>query len=253
MKKACLILFLFAFCTIADAQIVNIEARRLHTDSVRMVTDVNLAILLNSTNGKSLATVRGNIVSQWKSRNYKHLVLASANYDFAQADKDDYVNNFYVHLRYNYKINTWLRWEAFVQSQTNEPLGINFRQLLGTGPRFKIKIGKDADIYVGSSYMYEYERTIDRVVGGVGRWSNYGSLNIHIPKLNGSLISTFYYQPLFSQFADHRLMNDTRLDLNITAKWRVYTRFSYLYDSKPPTGIRKNALNLEQGFGFSFK
>jgi hypothetical protein len=250
------ILTLLLLCGLtANAQVVNIEARRLHTDSVRFVGDFNLALLLNSTNGKDIFTVRGNTVLQWKSANYKHLWLASANYDFAKAEEDNFINNFYVHLRYNYKINPWLRWEAFVQSQINEPLGLNFRQLIGTGPRFKIRIGQHADIYLGTAYMYEYEKTIPpaRQVLHQHRWSNYGSLNIHIPKVNGSLVSTIYFQPLFNDLSDYRIMNDTRIDLSITAKWRVYTRFAYLYDANPPPGIRRNALNLEQGFGYSIR
>ncbi len=254
MKFRLLTLLLLIF-TGARGQVVNIESRRLSTDSVRFVGDFNLALLLNSTNGKSITTIRGNIVAQWKSKNYRHLFLASANYDLAKAEEENFVNNFYIHFRYNYKINTWLRWEAFVQSQTNEPLGIRFRQLVGTGPRFKIQLDPHKDIYIGTAYMYEYEKTIPPYTTTLNlhRWSNYGSLNIHIPKLNGSIISTVYYQPVFSDFSDFRIMNDTKVDFNLTAKWRVYTRFSYLYDSRPPETIRKTALNFEQGFGFSIR
>lgn len=248
-------LFLLLLFHTAHAQVVNIEARRMSTDSIRFVGDFNLAVLLNSTNGKSITTFRGNIVTQWKSKKYKHLLLAAANYDLANAEEESFVNNFYIHLRYNYKINHWLRWEAFVQSQTNEPLGLQFRQLFGTGPRFKLKLNKDADVFLGTAYMYEYEKTVPPTMEmlNLHRWSNYASLNIHIPKLNGSIISTIYYQPVFSDFTDFRIMNDTRVDFNLTAKWRVYTRFSYLFDSKPPANIRKTALNFEQGFGFTIR
>ena len=254
MKFRLTLLLLLLF-NLTNAQVVNIEARRLHTDSIRFVGDFNLALLLNSTNGKSITTIRGNIISQWKSKNYKHLVLASANYDLAKAEEESFVNNFYIHFRYNYKINHWMRWEAFEQTQTNEPLGLQFRQLVGTGPRFKIKLNKDADVFLGTAYMYEYEKTIPPTVEilRLHRWSNYGSLSIHVPKLNGSIISTIYYQPVFNNFSDFRIMNDTRVDFNLTAKWRVYTRFSYLFDSQPPSSIQKNALNFEQGFGFSIR
>ena len=248
-------LFLLLLFHTAHAQVVNIEERRMSTDSIRFVGDFNLAVLLNSTNGKSITTFRGNIVTQWKSKKYKHLLLAAANYDLANAEEESFVNNFYIHLRYNYKINHWLRWEAFVQSQTNEPLGLQFRQLFGTGLRFKLKLNKDADVFLGTAYMYEYEKTVPPTMEilNLHRWSNYASLNIHIPKLNGSIISTIYYQPVFSDFTDFRIMNDTRVDFNLTAKWRVYTRFSYLFDSKPPANIRKTALNFEQGFGFTIR
>jgi hypothetical protein len=236
-------------------QIVNIEARRLHTDSIRFAGDFNLALLLNSTNGKDIVTIRGNIIMQWKSADFRHLWLATTNYDFAKAEDESFVNNFYVHLRYNYKVNNWLRWEALLQIQTNEPLGISFRQLIGMGPRFKIRLGTHADIYLGTTYLYEYEKTVqpNSVISRDHRSSNYGSINIYIPKVNGSIVSTMYYQPLYTDFSDFRIMNDTRIDLSITAKWRVYTRFSYLYDSRPPFNIRRNAMNLEQGFGYSIR
>jgi hypothetical protein len=254
MKFRLTLLLLLLF-NVTNAQVVNIEERRLHTDSIRFVGDFNLALLLNSTNGKSITTIRGNIISQWKSKNYKHLLLASANYDLAKAEEESFVNNFYIHFRYNYKINHWMRWEAFEQTQTNEPLGLQFRQLVGTGPRFKIRLNKDADVFLGTAYMYEYEKTIPPTaqILRLHRWSNYGSLSIHVPKLNGSIISTIYYQPVFNDFSDFRIMNDTRVDFNLTAKWRVYTRFSYLFDSQPPPNIRKTALNFEQGFGFSIR
>jgi hypothetical protein len=255
MQKALLLLIFIAFAGVANAQVVNIEARRLKSDSTRFIGDFNLALLINSTNGKNITTIRGNIITQYKSKNLRHIWLGVANYDFAKAEGDDFVNNFFVHFRYNYKVNNWFRWEAFVQSQTNEPLGINFRQLIGIGPRFKISLEKNIDCYLGTSYMYEYEKTIapEALINRDHRSSNYASINIHIPKVNGSVISTFYYQPLFNQFSDFRLLNDTRVDISLSAKWRVYTRFSYLFDSQPPPNIRKTALNFEQGFGFSIR
>ena len=102
--------------------------------------------------------------------------------------------------------------------------------------------------------MFEDEKSTG-VVSKVmkdGRSSNYISLNIRIPKVKGSLISTSYYQPLYRDLSDHRIMNDTRLSFRISEKIQVYTNFSYFYDSKPPKNIRKSTLNLEQGFGFSF-
>jgi len=238
----------------AKCQLVNIENLRMHTDSIRISGIFNFALAFNSTNGKNIATIRGSGAVQYKSRNYKHLWLTAANYNFAKAEGENFVNAFYFHIRYNYKINSWLRWEAFTQSQTNEPLGIAYRQLLGTGPRFKIILAKHADIYLGTAYMYEYEKTVppEKIVSRDSRSSNYISLNIRIPKINGSIISTSYYQPLFRDLSDYRFMNDTRFTFSITNKWNIYTGFSYFYDSRPPTGIRRSALNLEQGFGISF-
>lgn len=235
-------------------QVVNIESKRLHTDSLRFAGSAQMALLLNSTNGKDIFTIRGNAVVQWKSKNYRHLWLNVINYDFAKADDDDYVNNFYDHFRYNYKVNEWLRWEAFAQIQVNEPLGIAYRQLLGTGPRFKIPVVRNTDLYLGTAYMYEIEKTIPPTVTKSyhSRWSNYLSFNIHFPPINGLITSTTYYQPRFDQFSDFRISTETRFSFMITHKWSIYTTFNYLFDSRPPQDIRKSALNLEQGFGISF-
>jgi hypothetical protein len=238
----------------ARGQIVNIESRRMQTDSVRWAGAFQLALLLNSTNGKNIFTIRGNTAAQLKSKNYKHLWLGVVNYDFAKADEDNFVNNFFVHFRYNYKWTNWLRWELFVQTQANEPLGFDYRHLAGTGPRFKITVDKNNDIYLGTSVMYEREKTIapENAFREHIRSSSYLSFNIRIPKINGSINSTTYYQPLFTDLSDHRIMTETRFRFMITDKWNVYTTFNYYYDSRPPAGIRKSALNLEQGFGFTF-
>jgi hypothetical protein len=253
-KKLVMALCAVLVAGIAPGQVVNIETRRMHTDSVRLAGSFNLSLAINSTNGKNIGSIRGNAAGQWKSRDYKHLWLAVADYNFAKAEEENFVNAFYLHLRYNVKINSVLRWEAFTQSQTNEPLGVAYRHLLGTGPRFKIILSKQADLYLGTAYMYEYEKTIqpDQVVSHDSRSSSYFSFLISIPKINGTINSTTYFQPLFTDLADHRIMNDTRLSFSIAEKWQVFTNVSYFYDSRPPADIRKSALNLEQGFGIKF-
>lgn len=246
------LLLLWAFQ--ARGQIVNIESRRMQTDSVRWAGAFQMALLLNSTNGKNIFTIRGNTAAQLKSRNYKHLWLGVVNYDFAKADEENFVNNFFVHFRYNYKWTSWLRWELFLQTQANEPLGFDYRHLAGTGPRFKIILDKNNDIYLGTAVMYEREKTIppESMFREHFRSSSYISFDLRIPRVNGSVTNTTYFQPLFSDFSDHRISSETRFRFMITDKWNVYTTFTYYYDSRPPANIRKSALNLEQGFGFSF-
>jgi hypothetical protein len=250
-KKSLLLLGCALTIYVVRGQVINIENRRLHTDSVRKAGDINVAFLLNSTNGNNIMTFRGNALVQLKSRDYKHLWLGLANYDFAKAAKDNFVNAFFIHLRYNFRISSLIRWEAFVQSQRNLPLGIRFRNIVGTGPRFKVGLGKNAEFYLGTSVMFEHERTAppDDKISTDLRSSNYVSLNIRFPKINGSFTSTSYFQPLYRDFSDHRIMNDSRFSFRITEKLQVYTNFSYFYDARPPVGIRKSTLNLEQGFG----
>lgn len=252
MKYPLVLLLLTALGTSAlRAQVINIENRRLHTDSVRRAGDVNISFLLNSTNGRSIMTFRGNSLVQFKSKNYKHLWLGIANYDFAKAAGSSFVNAFFVHLRHNYKVNEWLRWEAFTQLQRNLPLGIESRLLTGTGPRFKIYVGKVFEMYVATIGMLEHENTAkpDNKISRDWRSSSYVSFNIRFPNIKAVLSTTSYYQPLFNDIADYRFTSDSRFSFRITEKLQVYTNFNYFYDARPPVGIRKSTMNLEQGFG----
>jgi hypothetical protein len=238
----------------AQGQVVNMESRRLHTDSVRRAGEFNFAFLFNSTNNNTLLTFRGNLTMQQKSKNYKHLWLMVANYDLAKAEAENFVNAVVGHLRYNYFINNWLRWECFTQVQTNQPLGINFRWLNGTGPRMKATLGQNAHLYLGTAYMYEQETDIGQPPARLyeHRSSSYFSGSITVPALKGDLVTTLYFQPLFVDISNYRLMNETKMDFSIFQKFRLYTRFNYYFDSRPPAAIRKSAISLEQGFSIRF-
>ncbi|HMP91355.1 MAG TPA: DUF481 domain-containing protein, partial [Phnomibacter sp.] len=190
-----------------------------------------------------------------KSKNKKNLLLLTGNYDLAKAQQANLVNSSFAHLRFNHKVNNWLRWEAFTQTQTNTPLGIQFRWLTGTGPRFKIQLSQHANIYLGSLYMYEVEHTLSQQEEKRNydhRNSSYASVSITIPSLKADIVSTSYWQPLYRDISDYRLTTETRMDFRITRQFRLFARTNFFFDSQPPKGIRRRAINTEQGFGFNF-
>jgi len=236
-------------------QVVNIENRRMHTDSVRLAGNASLSFSYTENNNKQLLVTRNALALQAKSKSLKDIYLILANLDFSRANRSAFSNAAFFHLRYNRKMSKLLRWEVFGQMQYNRVLGIQNRILAGTGPRLKIFSGEHSAAYWGTLYMYEYEATTGAipVLSRDHRLSTYFSATFGLqPFLPGELITTTYYQPRFNLISDFRLSHETSLELNITRKLRATTRLNYFYDAAPPAGISGRAVAIEQGFRIGF-
>lgn len=237
------------------AQVVNIENRRMHTDSVRTAGSLSLGLSFTENNGKQLFVTRNALALQSKSKSLRDIWLVLANLDLSKADGAAFSNSAFLHLRYNRKMSRLLRWEAFTQAQYNRVLGIGSRWLAGTGPRLKMFSTEKSALYWGNLYMFEYETTTasSPVISRQHRLSAYLSATFDLnPALPGELITTTYFQPRLDRLADYRLSHETSLELNITKKLRATTRLYYFFDAAPPAGIAGRALALEQGFRVGF-
>jgi hypothetical protein len=236
----------------ARAQLVNIEARRIHNDSVRRAGEINADLNFTDVNGRRLTVFNSALVLQQKSRNLRSYWLLLGNAAFSKLRNQDIENTFFLHLRFNHKLGKKLRWEAFTQIQGNLPIGIRQRYLTGTGPRIKLLDRQHLHLFVGSLYMLEFERASNGINTFAHRNSSYLSLSLDIPAIKAELISTTYYQPLFANFADFRVLTENRLDFHITKNFKVQTSFRYFYDSRPPQGFKNYTTNFRQGFGWKF-
>ncbi|MEP6674018.1 MAG: DUF481 domain-containing protein [Ferruginibacter sp.] len=242
------------FSNILTAQVVNIESQRMHTDSVRRSGEFNFDYSHTNINSKTLSVLNSTLSLQQKSKDLKSiwLILGSAN--ISKAKDEDFENASFFHLRFNRKIAKPLRWEVFTQVQSNLPIGIRLRYLAGTGPRFKLISNKNFNLYLGSLYMYELEKTIDSAkhIQHFNRNSSYLSFSFAFPSINAELVSTTYYQPNFADISDFRVFTENRLELSITKKLKALTSFNYFYDSRPPLGINNYTTSFDQGFGWRF-
>ena len=174
---------------------------------------------------------------------------------FQKLEGASFINRGIQHLRYNYKINESIKLEAFVQSQYDAISEIDFRGLIGIGPRFKLS-NNDAcyRIYLGTLAIYEYEKTsgiegeiIERNIRG----SSYLSFSFY-PTDAISIVSTSYYQPILKELADYRLSNNTTLSFKIIEKLSFTTNFNYSYDAFPVQGIPKTQYDLTNGLSYNF-
>ena len=253
MKLLCIAMLIF-FINPLQAQVVNIESQRMHTDSVRRSGEFNFDYSHTNINDKSLTVFNGVLSLQQKSKNLKNIWLILGSADISKAKNEDFEDASFLHLRFNHKLTKHLRWEIFTQLQSNLPIGVRLRYLAGTGPRFKLISSTNFNLYFGSLYMYELEKTTDSIksVRHFNRNSSYCSFSFAFPKIHAELVSTTYYQPNFANINDYRIFTENRLEFAITKKLKALTSFNYFYDSRPPSGINNYTTSFDQGFGWRF-
>jgi hypothetical protein len=231
------LLFIFCVCFLtaaaAGAQIVNIESKRMQTDSVGWKGSLNASMSLTQNTTKIFGASVGAHL-QYKTSNDQGLWLILGQYGFLKSGGQKFISNSLGHIRYNRKVNNVIRWEVFGQLQYNLITKIKLRSLLGTGPRFRIVKKEKFRLYAACLFMYENEKELTTPVVRHNdlRNSSYVSFTI-IPKDNIQIISTTFYQPLLKKFNDYRMLNQVVFAVEATKGFTMTLNWEYLYDSSP--------------------
>ncbi len=250
MQRYLYLLLFLLFAGPAIAQIVNIEDKRVMLDdSTHWYGQVRLGFNLVE-NGNSIINLNGAISLEYEKN--KHWFLSLSNFNFIQVDKQDFVNDGFQHFRYNYRISRWFIYEAFTQAQYNEKLRLRLRWLLGTGIRVPLLDEGNQNIYLGLTYMYEFNEERDPDLEFRDhRMSAYVSFGLQ-PFKNASLSNTTYYQPVFNDFADLRLSSQTTLAINLTSKLLFSTTFSITHDTRVPDEVENTIYSFRNGIRWNF-
>ena len=247
------ILLTFFFCfiiVIGKAQIVNVESQRIQSDSTGLLGNFGVSFKLDK-NKVQVLNLNTNAQIEYKTTRSIYLFLV--NYDFLKGDDQTLQNNLFFHLRYNYKINNLLRLETFTQLQQNSLSGIKSRWLIGAGPRFKIAGTKKLSFYAASLVMYEdeHEQTKPVILHKDIRNSSYATASWR-PDERTEITSTLFYQPLFRDFSDFRLLHELNLKFQFSKKFSFFTTWAFLYDSKPAFEVPNNIYTLRNGIEYQF-
>jgi hypothetical protein len=225
------------------AQVVNIENRRIYDDTSGWSGAIdagfsaiqNQDLLLN-------ASFRPRV--QYKTKLHYYLFLTDWFYSRGGSNKV-YANSGMMHFRYAYRLNKkgsdrkspW-KWESYTQIQYNQLLDQRMRTLVGTGLRVKALDKKGYRIFIGSSTFYEYEDIISSgIINKDFRWSNYLSWFVN-PKPNFSFSGVTYYQPLWRDMSDFRVMSQLSLNFQVNKRADFRFEFNSSFDSNPPVNVR---------------
>ena len=194
------------------AQVANIEGKRIEDDTSTWSGSAGIDFAVTK-NTQLIQNLGGKAHVQLHVGRSRFLLLGEISY--LRTEGSNLTNSAFGHLRYNYKINRFLTWEAFTQTQYNQITKIQQRTLLGTGPRFRLAKTEKLMLYLGTLYMYEYEEVTEEPIHRDHRMSSYLALSWY-PKDKIELGSTTYYQPLLSGFSDYRISSDNYLELGLT-------------------------------------
>jgi len=142
---------------------------------------------------------------------------------------------------------------VFLQGQYNKVNLINFRGLVGTGPRFKLSKSEKYKFYLGVLSMLEYEDVTDGFTALQRdiRGSSYFSFSLY-PTEHISIISTTYYQPLWSEFGDYRISSQSSLAIGLFLNFALKVNYTFTFDTFPAVGIRKSQYDFSTGVTYSF-
>jgi len=248
-KPVTLLALCFLLHLAARSQIVNIESARMQSDTTGWMGNAGASFDLTK-NTEQVFSANADAHVQYKSKKSLYLLLGS--YGFLKAAGTSLIDNTFLHLRYNYKINTLVRWEAFTQVQKNVITGISSRFLIGTGPRFKLLSTKLIKLYAASLLMYEREdETVSNTIQNNIRNSSYVSFTI-TPNKQVEIISTSFFQPLINNWNDYRILNQVSIRVKAAKKLALALKWNYLNDSKPVAGVPSVNYSLSTGINYEF-
>lgn len=240
----------FAITFNASSQILNAESLRKVTDtsgfSGSATLDFSVKRDVNDYLGFSSSTHL-----QYKMN--RNLVIWKNDIELKSISDNKFENAGITHLRYNYRFHPHIAWEVFTQAQYNKVSKINFRGLVGMGPRFKLTKSEDYKLYLGTHLMYEQEELDDGVtpIQRDFRSTSYFSFSIY-PTPTITVTSTTYYQPKLPKFSDYRVSSQTSLLIRMFENFAFKTSYTFIYDQYPAVGIPNSQYNLTSGILYSF-
>ncbi|UZO82338.1 DUF481 domain-containing protein [Aquimarina sp. ERC-38] len=213
-----------------SAQLVNVESKRMQTDTIRFVLKSDILANYTENNNNYILQLNWNIATQVKSKDFNSIYFLISDYNLIRAQEKDFQNSLFLHSRFNQKIATSLWYELFIQYQNNTQLTIEQRSLLGTGLRYEFVKKDRTHMYIGNSYMYEVEKlnSIEEKFYN-HRNSTYLSINQTLKRFDLSFTGTLYFQPLYRDFSNHRILGQFKSELPISKTISLSALYNYTF------------------------
>ena len=252
MKIIFTVLFLVNVSTIFPQ--VNIESLRkeLGHQGFSGSLDLGISIRTGSVNVQEISAKTHINSAQPK---FHLLLIGEGNLGWQGGKR--FSNSGLAHLRFVHRLRTDVQPEIFVQTNYNSQRKLLERYLAGVGIRINA-INTESQLFsIGLSGMYEFEKLKElnfyeeNITYSNWRWSSYINYGLNISE-GVKLSNISYYQPMFDDFSDFRLLNNTQFSFKFIEPLRFNFTFSLLYDDDPPSGVPVLDTRTRFGFGLSF-
>lgn len=169
-----------------------------------------------------------------------------------------YLNNGFAHLRWTHMWSARQGFEILAQSEFDEFRDLAQRSVVGANYRVQAILEPKSRLAFASGYIAEYESyNIEdpgthprRVLNH--RWNNYASFKFQNDPGFLTLMQLFYFQPLFKDFSDFRILVETEVELTVTEQLATVLSLYVIHDSRPPKGLEKTDTTLEYSLRWKF-
>ncbi|MBE0591088.1 MAG: DUF481 domain-containing protein [Gemmatimonadales bacterium] len=239
--------------TMASAQ-VNIE--QLRRDSTDRGVSGSLGFDLAFRTG-NVDIVKIDVATRLDYAVAHFRTFVAAGGDFGWESGNAFSSEAILHVRQVFRSEARAQPELFEQLNYDKLRALTFRAIFGGGMRFTLLRAGGSGLWFGTGYMYEREH-LDLPAGALHpdrtsshRWSNYVSARVGLADETG-LVWTVYAQPRFDDFADIRVLADTRLVVNVSRHVGLVNSFLLRWDSGPPDEIEALDTTLRTGLRISF-
>jgi hypothetical protein len=254
MRPCTFALFAVLVCSSLPAagQVNTERMRALDVEGVR--TTLGGTAALQSGNA-DLFEVGGR--ARVDARHEPHYAFVAAEGRYGVQDDEPFRDRTFGHLRYNYRLRSWLVAEAFTQLERNGFTLLQLRTLAGGGLRLRYLDTETLKIFQGTTPMYEFENleggrvSVHPATVSTVRWSNYLNLRLRVTETT-HLLTTVYVQPRLDAARDVRVLHQATLAVGITEHVRLTAEFNLGYDSRPPDAVEDLDLSLRNGLEVSF-
>lgn len=236
---------------LGHGQIVNVELNRLSQDSMGWQGLGELSIY-NVRNTANL--LKANASMQLQHSSAKSVLLIVSDAHLILAGDDNLEQEAHGHIRYGRQVKRWLTWEAFVQTQVDQVLGIRNRSLIGSGPKFAAWQDSTKQAFIGFSAMYEHLEEIGTgIIRDQLRMNSFISMRLNAAE-TFSAYGIAYFQPLLHKPEDIRLVGTFVFSIQATRSLGLTTKLSYAYNSHPVQIDNINSFNykISQGLSLQF-
>lgn len=246
---------------ISAQTVINTEAMRLKADTQRIRGALRFDF--GMSRNKSGRFLRPGLSTriEFHPKASRYMFLAEyaltefTDVEEAGQPKQLFNNRGFAHFRYNRDLHAQITWEAFTQYQFDLVQEIDLRILIGTGCRWALANQNEYFVFLGSLYMYEYEKTSaeEKMVTHYKhhRLSNYLSAGCTFNDyVQGTL--TTYFQPRIDQWSDCRISLVSSIQVKLTDAVGLAISGNYIYDTQPPTNVPKSVYDLRTGLTVSW-
>ncbi len=177
--------------------------------------------------------------------------------EYGKSNGVEDTNKLFLHLRYIHTLtdNQDLRYELFMQVQSDDFKQISSRTLIGSGLRYKIFSSvEDGNGYFGLGGFYEniiYKNSATDPDEDNARLNTYLTYSLDFSQ-KSKFSTTIYYQPKTNDFSDYIQSSQLELKLHVFKELFLKFKTSWDVDSRPPTGIKKSDFTQTTSFVFNF-